>query len=805
MQKNIRNRIFLANLDQYDCQHIANHFSQSLVSSAEKDEDNETLEEETVMKEAINGGERYEVCGTLSSPSAEKPGFVKEIFKNERRKDLYDRVITCDYIVYNIKDDENLIDEAMWMLEKLHENMDQYQQQKIFVLLSTVLTWARSAPLDEKDPDLPFTDEDYARRIAHLNFREHIQAEKTTIHLGKTNKFKLLTYVVVAGVTYGEGQNVLHPFFKDAWNNKQVLSVPGNGENIVPTIHVKDLAHIIQMVVEFRPKKHYVIAKDESQNTLQQIVKAIARSMTTGKLTNIPVEEAFLNGDFSQNHLDHLLVNIRMEAGLVGELARFRWHCENGIVENIKQIVREFKLARKLVPIRLCILGPPASGKTTLAKRLCEYYKLHHVHIKDVVESSIAALKRRSEMAAIAAAAAASQPSKPRSPKLAVPEGAEEEGYALADTELLDAVLQNMEENNGRLTNDYISDFFRRKLHSKACENQGYIIDGYPKSRKQAEALFSGVTSFTDEDEEAEEGNEVEEGEELKLKDDSTLTQTELFAKEYLNTGFNVVDVHGEPIRLPTQPIPNQLPKGLLPAYVFELQASDKFLRDRIMNMPESKVQGTHYNEAGLLRRLNEYRVNQLGLSPLNPGSWIAPDPDAEENGTSKVPLNKLALASINENSIRAYFDSKGVPQIPVDVMGDENENLESTFRKIVHFIGPPRNYGLTPEEQLEQEQKAIMERMEREQIEQQRVQMEAAEEESKRQKFQEEWKTKREAMEKQETALLDKESEPLRAYLRKHVMPVLAQGLTECVRRRPEDPIDFLAEYLFFHNPQVD
>ncbi|GAA53802.1 adenylate kinase [Clonorchis sinensis] len=719
---------------------LLKHFSQSPVLSAEKDEDNETLEEETVMKEANKGGEHYEVYGTLSSPSAEKPGFVKEIFKvtfsvnltltrqvyltldlpviiltqSERRKDLYDRVITCDFIVYNIKDDESLIDEAMWMLEKLHENMEQYQQQKIFVLLSTVLTWARSAPLDE-----------------------------------------------------------------DAWNNKQVLSVPGDGENIVPTIHVKDLAHILQMVVEVRPKKHYIIAKDGSQNTLQQIVK--------------------------QNHLDHLLVNIRMEAGLVSELARFRWHCENGIVENIKQIVREFKLARKLVPIRLCILGPPASGKTTLAKRLCEYYKLHHVHIKDVVESSIAALKRRSELAAIAAAAAASQVSKPRGPKLAMPEGAEEEGYELADTELLDAVLQNMEENNGRLTNDYISDFFRRKLHSEPCENQGYIIDGYPKSRKQAEALFSGATSFTDEDEEAEEGNEVEEGEELKLKDDSTLTPTELFAKEYLNTGLNVVDVHGEPIRLPTQPIPNQLPKGLLPAYVFELQASDKFLRDRIMNMPESKVQGTHYTEAGLLRRLNEYRVNQLGLSPLNPGSWIAPDPDAEENGTHKVPLNKLALASINENSIRAYFDSKGVPQIPVDVMGDENENLESTFRKIVHFIGPPRNYGLTPEEQLEQEQKAIMERMERDRIEEQRVQMEIADEESKRQKFQEEWKAKQEAMEKQETALLDKESEPLRAYLRKHVMPVLAQGLTECVRRRPEDPIDFLAEYLFFHNPQVD
>lgn len=47
--------------------------------------------------------------------------------------------------------------------------------------------------------------------------------------------------------------------------------------------------------------------------------------------------------------------------------------------------------------------------------------------------------------------------------------------------------------------------------------------------------------------------------------------------------------------------------------------------------------------------------------------------------------------------------------------------------------------------------------------------------------------------MEKEEKDLLNKESEPLRAYLRKHIMPVLAKGLTECVRKRPDDPLDFL------------
>lgn len=32
---------------------------------------------------------------------------------------------------------------------------------------------------------------------------------------------------------------------------------------------------------------------------------------------------------------------------------------------------------------------------------------------------------------------------------------------------------------------------FQEKLNSKPCQNQGYIIDGYPKSKKQAASLFS--------------------------------------------------------------------------------------------------------------------------------------------------------------------------------------------------------------------------------------------------------------------------------------------------------------------------
>lgn len=48
----------------------------------------------------------------------------------------------------------------------------------------------------------------------------------------------------------------------------------------------------------------------------------------------------------------------------------------------------------------------------------------------------------------------------------------------------------------------------------------------------------------------------------------------------------------------------------------------------------------------------------------------------------------------------------------------------------------------------------------------------------------------------KQEQDLLENQSIPLRNYLMKHVMPTLTQGLVECCKIRPEDPIDYVVRY---------
>ena len=59
--------------------------------------------------------------------------------------------------------------------------------------------------------------------------------------------------------------------------------------------------------------------------------------------------------------------------------------------------------------------------------------------------------------------------------------------------------------------------------------------------------------------------------------------------------------------------------RTIMPEQVVCLEAPDDFLKLRIMDLPESAVNGTHNTEAGLLRRLAEYRaVNTEDETVLN-------------------------------------------------------------------------------------------------------------------------------------------------------------------------------------------
>lgn len=44
-------------------------------------------------------------------------------------------------------------------------------------------------------------------------------------------------------------------------------------------------------------------------------------------------------------------------------------------------------------------MGPPAVGKSTVAAQLCQYYKLHHIKIADVIQEAVEKLQRRANRA----------------------------------------------------------------------------------------------------------------------------------------------------------------------------------------------------------------------------------------------------------------------------------------------------------------------------------------------------------------------------------------------------------------------
>ncbi|OXB78972.1 UNVERIFIED_CONTAM: hypothetical protein H355_004515, partial [Colinus virginianus] len=550
----------------------------------------------------------------------------------------------------------------------LRMEIEHFATPKMFILISTVMSWAKSKPPDP-------------------------------------NKRVFSTYVVASGLQYGAEEGVLHYFFKIGWlSETTAIPVFGHGNNYIPTIHVRDLAAVLQNVADHRPGFHYILAVDESMHTCQELIKCISKHVGPGKIEKVPKENAFLSKELTQAHVDMLLVNLRMEAMFLKEAFNIKWVAQTGLVENIEQIVEEYKQSRGLLPLRVYIHGPPGVGKSTIAEEICKHYKLHHIKIKDVISESIAKLEK------IVA------PKEVESDSMGEEgEDDEEEGGNVEEAhKLLDEIKESMELNAGRLDDHYVIKLFKDKLKSMPCRNQGYVLDGFPKTYDQARDLFN-------------------------LEED---------------------DITGK--------IPNY-DKLIAPEFVISLTASDEFLKNRIINLPESVVAGTHYTQDRFLQSLNNFR---------------------EINAEDETVLN--------------YFDELEIHPLFIDVAKYEDSENRFIVKQIIKEIGEPRNYGLTDEEKESLERKAAEECLAREAEEKAEQERREAEERAERIANWEKWNKQLEEVKKEEQELLEAQSAPLRNYLMRHVMPTLMQGLNECCKIRPDDPVDFLAEYLFKNNPDV-
>ncbi|NXV05996.1 KAD7 kinase, partial [Cettia cetti] len=389
--------IFLNHLDSFCGRSIGEYLSTCVVGATlESPEEEEGGDENGSDVEFPTASEEvYEIVGTLSKPESTNPLFAKETYAVSSRETLLSHLLECEIILYNITEDANQIEEATWAASALHKEINTFAKQKLFILISTIMTWGNTKSLDPENPEAPFSDQDFRRRRPHPSFMDYINAEKHIVKLGKTNKKKFSTCVVASGHPYGAEEDLFHYFFKMCWlGETPAIPVFGDGNNIIPTIHIRDLAIVLQNVADHRPDLQYVLAVDTSMHTLEELIKCISKNVGPGKIEKVPKEIAFLSKELTQKQLDMLFVDLRMEPLYLKENFNIKWVAEEGLIENIAQVVTEYKQTRGLLPLKVCVHGPPASGKSTIAKELCKHYKLHHVRTNDVISEKIADLEQ---------------------------------------------------------------------------------------------------------------------------------------------------------------------------------------------------------------------------------------------------------------------------------------------------------------------------------------------------------------------------------------------------------------------------
>jgi len=207
-------------------------------------------------------------------------------------------------------------------------------------------------------------------------------------------------------------------------------------------------------------------------------------------------------------------------------------------------------------------------------------------------------------------------------------------------------------------------------------------------------------------------------------------------------------------------------PKGLAaaPEFVVILEGSEAVIQAKLLAQPEPALTGEQ-----LAEKLAAYAANNADDSPT---SLLASLPEVEA-------LGPLAVT--------------------------EETSVDTLLTKARVYLGQPRNYGPSDEEiaakkELE-EAEAAKAAAEEARVAAEREAAEAAE-----RKRRDEHEARRAAeVQQQEQELLEVRSIPLRNYLMQNVIPTLTEGLIEVCKLKPEDPVDYLAEYLFQNNPVED
>mgnify|MGYP000029126758 CR=1 FL=1 len=349
---------------------------------------------------------------------------------------------------------------ALDVLKKVTEL--QYEGSKTLICVSSVMTWARTQNTATLEESM------FKTRKTSVKFQELKNFETIVLNC---NSAKLHTVVVGSGIAYGNGENAIETFFRDAWLfPDEMLGIPligsHKGKNVLPMIHVADLASFVTSFVN--PKYNlsdkqglYALAVDDSRNTLIDVIAAVSSSLGCGKirhLVDFEVQDLILDNPHVASSLQaHLQFNT--QGTYLGGLG-LEWHCRGGLVANIHKVSQEFIEYRGLTAPRVSVLAPPGLELDEIAQNLSAHYQVPLVSQKSITD----------EMLALA-------------------EEGEVEDPVVSDVVEYVAAASKSKKAPKPMTAEQVTNLFKWKLSQAECHNKGWIMVGFPNTAEEAELL----------------------------------------------------------------------------------------------------------------------------------------------------------------------------------------------------------------------------------------------------------------------------------------------------------------------------
>ncbi|KAG8465701.1 hypothetical protein KFE25_003008 [Diacronema lutheri] len=634
--------------------------------------------------------EGWEVTGTLRAGTA-KPKWITHVIEPVDTA-LLEAIKRSSVIVLDLVSEPVASEQVLQLLATLAaDGGDESDAERVVIGVSTIMTWARTSPSpaeEEGGEAPPLTEEEYKRRRPHVNFRDQHTLEKLLVRSGSES---VRTAVVCAGLLYGGAEELFHPLFKAAWHNQPLplLSLNGDGANILPTLHIADLCSVVLKVAAGEGPQYLVAVDQAREQTLRKVTDAIAKHLGTGEVVPMHRDDVLLDKD-----VDYFQLDLRIAPTSVLDMG-FTWASRSGLARGAAKVVAEYRVERRILPLKVLLTGPLAGVagcfESEVAAALAAEYKVAHVTASSLVA---AVLVEQSELADKVRAAKAAD-----------------------------------KQHTGALPDELMAQLVRAKLNSTGCTNQGWVLDGFPQTLPQLKLIAPEKESDADEEVEAEE--EADEGEE----------ETE-------------------------RPKP---PADLTPESIIVVRMPDTQLKARVQSMSQPQVEATGMTAELLLKRMQAYAQAAAPEGPNN-------------------VLTHKALAQVE----------------PLELAHDD-ASIETSLSRARIYLGRPRNYGPTAAEVAAKAERLEALRVEAEanaaKLEAERL----AEEKDERDKLRAAEQLRIAERQQHEKALLESRSAPLRAYLMAEVIPTLTEGLIEVTKVRPEDPVDFLAEWIFKNNPVLD